>query len=128
MRLLLDTHALIWWLTDDRRLRPSERSAIADADSTVHVSSASVWEIAIKKSFGRISIESDLESEMETGGFLELPIGWRHAQEAGALPRHHEDPFDRMLIAQARVEDLALLSYDPAFRDYEVTLLPSMKL
>lgn len=128
MRLLLDTHVLIWWLTNDRRLRASERSVIADPNAIVHVSSACIWEIAIKRSLGRIELEADLESELSANGFLELSIRWRHADEAGTLPRHHDDPFDRMLIAQARAENLALLSYDPAFRDYDVTLFPSLKI
>lgn len=124
MRLLLDTHTLIWWLTGDRRLRAPERGAIADPESIVHVSAASIWEIAIKQSLGRIELNADLSREMEESAILELPIRWPHARAAGALPRHHEDPFDRMLIAQARSENLALVSYDPAFRDYDVTLLP----
>ncbi len=124
MRLLLDTHALIWWFTADRRLRATERPAIADPEAVVYVSAAAIWEIAIKASLGRIEVKGDLAQEMEESAFLELPIRWGHARAAGALPRHHEDPFDRMLIAQARVESLTLVSYDPAFRDYEVTLLP----
>ena len=124
MRLLLDTHVLIWWLTGDRRLRGSERGAIADPESIVHVSAASTWEIAIKRSLGRIEVTADLEPELDANAFLELPIRWRHARAAGALPRHHEDPFDRMLIAQARIENLSLVSYDSALRDYDVALLP----
>ncbi len=124
MRLLLDTHTLIWWVSGDRRLRSAEREAIADPEAIVHVSAASIWEIAIKQGLGRIELNADLSREMEQSALLELPIRWHHARAAGALPRHHEDPFDRVLIAQARVENLALVSYDPAFRDYEVTLLP----
>lgn len=78
----------------------------------------------IKQSLGRIELTADLAREMEENALLELPIRWPHARAAGALPRHHEDPFDRMLIAQARSENLALVSYDSAFRDYDVTLLP----
>jgi PIN domain nuclease of toxin-antitoxin system len=121
---LLDTHALLWWVTGDRRLKASERAVISDPESIVHVSSVSIWEISIKESLGRIEVRADLEREAEENGFLELSIRWRHARTAGALPRHHEDPFDRMLIAQARTENLTLVSYDPAFRDYDVALLP----
>lgn len=125
MRFLLDTHALLWWLADDRRLKRAERDAIANGDAMVYVSAASAWEIAIKKSLGRIEVdETDLVEAVSTDGFLELAIGWDHALRAGTLPRHHDDPFDRMLIAQAQMEGLTLLSYDPAFRQYDVPLLP----
>lgn len=125
MKLLLDTHALLWWADDDKRLKPAERDAIEDQDAVVWVSAASIWEISIKRRLSRIDIAaSDLERELERSNFLELPIVWRHAEAAGSLPRHHEDPFDRMLIAQARVEQLVLVSYDPAFLDYDVALAP----
>jgi len=127
LRLLLDTHSLLWWLTGDRRLKASERDAIADPASIVHVSAASVWEIAIKASLGRIEVKVDLARELAADHLLELPIRWQHARAAGALPRHHDDPFDRMLIAQARTEGLHLVSYDPAFRDYDVPLLPARR-
>jgi len=123
--LLLDTHVLLWWLRDDRRLKPSERRAIADPKAVVHVSAATVWEIAIKKSLGRLDVDAEaLEREMETGAMVELPVRWRHARAVAALPRHHDDPFDRMLLAQARMEALVVVSYDPAFRQYDVPLLP----
>lgn len=126
MRLLLDTHALLWWAADDKRLKPPERDAVGHEDSIVWVSAASIWEISIKRRLGRIELASvDLERELARSNFLELPIVWRHAEAAGSLPRHHEDPFDRMLIAQAQTEQLVLVSYDPAFRDYEVSLAPS---
>ena len=127
MRLLLDTHALIWWLTGDRRLKASERGAIADSESIVHVSAASIWEIAFKESLGRINVQADLEREAEEDGFLELPIRWRHARAAGALPRHHEDPFDRMLVAQARIENLVSSATIQPSETYDVTLLPESK-
>jgi PIN domain nuclease of toxin-antitoxin system len=118
---------LIWWLTGDRRLKAPERGTIADPESIVHVSAASIWEIAIKQSLGRIELNADLSREMEENALLELPIRWRHARAAGALPRHHRDPFDRMLIAQAQTENLAIVSYDFAFRDYDVPLLPASR-
>jgi PIN domain nuclease of toxin-antitoxin system len=123
---LLDTHVLLWWLVDDRRLKGAERRAIADRDALVYVSAASVWEIAIKKSLGRLDVDTELlERELEAGGMNELPVRWRHAKVTASLPRHHEDPFDRMLVAQAQSEGLTLVSYDRAFRPYEVALLPS---
>jgi PIN domain nuclease of toxin-antitoxin system len=125
VRLLLDTHVLLWWLRDDRRLKPPERRAIADPKAVVHVSAATVWEIAIKKGLGRLDVDAEaLEREMERGAMVELPIRWRHARAVATLPRHHEDPFDRVLLAQARVEALVVVSYDPAFRPYGVPLLP----
>lgn len=126
MRLLLDTHALLWWASDDERLQPAERDAIGDEDSIVWVSAASLWEISIKRKLGRIElVHSDLERELKRSSFLELAIAWQHAERAGSLPRHHDDPFDRMLIAQAQAEQLVLVSYDPAFSDYDVALRPA---
>ena len=126
MRLLLDTHALLWWAVDDRRLKPAERDTIADEDTIVWVSAATIWEISIKRCLGRIEIDdADLSQELARNTFLELPIDWRHAELAGSLPRHHDDPFDRMLIAQAQAEQLVLVSYDEAFRNYDVSLAPS---
>lgn len=125
MRLLLDTHTLLWWTTDDKRLQVPERDAIADEDSIVWVSAASLWEISIKASLGRLELDSvNLGRELERNNFLELPILWRHAESAGSLPRHHDDPFDRMLIAQAQAEQLVLVSYESVFRDYDVALAP----
>ena len=126
MRLLLYTHALLWWTTDDKRLKDREREAIADEDAIVWVSAASIWEISIKASLGRIELDNvELRRELDRNNFLELPIHWQHAEAAGSLPRHHDDPFDRMLIAQAQTEQLVLVSYDRAFREYDVPLSPS---
>lgn len=123
MRLLLDTHVFLWWLSDDPRLDADRRRAIADPDALVHVSAASIWEIAIKEALGRIEVGEDFGEEIERGGFLELPVSAAHALAAGRLPRHHADPFDRMLVAQAREEGLALVSRDAALSAYEVDLL-----
>ena len=126
MRLLLDTHVLLWWLADDRRLKPPERRVIADQDALVFISAVAMWEIAIKRHLERIEIDLEtLERALEAGGMIELPVKWRHAKVTAALPPHHEDPFDRLLIAQAQSEGLTLLSYDKAFRDYDVALLPA---
>ena len=123
MRLLLDTHVFLWWLTDDPRLEAVRREAIADPDALVHVSAATIWEIAIKEAQGRIEVSADLADEIRGGGFTELPISAGHALAAGRLPRHHADPFDRMLVAQAREEALTLVSQDRALAAYEVDLL-----
>lgn len=126
MRFLLDTHALLWWAADDKRLKRAERDAIGNEDAIVWVSAASIWEISIKRSLGRIELDAaDLERELTRSNFLELAMTWQHADNAGSLPRHHDDPFDRMLIAQAQAEQIVLVSYDPAFRGYDVALQPA---
>lgn len=125
MRLLLDTHAFLWWLQDDPRLSPPARKAIADRATIVHVSAASVWEAAIKSSLGKLRTDADLSEEIPANGFVELAVSAQHAWRAGRLPRHHEDPFDRILVAQAALEELTILTYDPAFRKYGVPLLPA---
>ena len=126
MRLLLDTHAFLWWLEGSPRLGRDARSRIADPKSIVHVSAASIWELAIKMALGKLRVDrADLSDEITANGFVELPIGSRHASRAGALPRHHDDPIDRMLIAQAQSEELTLLTQDPAFGRYEVPVLPA---
>lgn len=123
MRLLLDSHAYLWWLADDARLSAAARAAIADSRSIVHVSAATIWEVALKAALGRLDTGgADLAGEIAANGFVELPISARHAAEAGALPRHHDNPFDRMLIAQALSESLVLVTRDRAFRAYEVAI------
>ena len=123
MRILLDTHVYLWWLRDDRKLTRKLAEAIADPAHTVLVSAASVWEAAIKIALGRLDVDGDLVAEIEANGFVELPVTARHAQLAGALPRHHEDPFDRLLVAQAALEGVRLAAVDPAFRHYDVALV-----
>ena len=126
MRLLLDTHVILWWLADDRRLKGSERRTIADRDALVYLSAVTLWEIAIQRNLGRLDLDIELlEQELQGNGMIELPIKWRHAKVTAALPHHHEDPFDRMLVAQAQIEGLTLVSYDTAFKDYDVALLPA---
>jgi PIN domain nuclease of toxin-antitoxin system len=124
VRLLLDTHALLWWLADDPRLSRGAREAIVDPDALVHVSAVSVWECAIKATLGKLDLGgADLVDEIPANGFLELPVSARDAWDAGALPRHHDDPFDRMLVAQARREELVLVTRDAAFVAYGVSTL-----
>lgn len=124
MRLLLDTHVYLWWLADDPRLSSAVRRAIAVPDTLVHISAASIWEIAIKQGLGRLPvIQSDIVAEISENQFVELPINGRHAMRVGALPLHHRDPFDRLLVAQAQVEDLTLVSTDAALSAYDVSLL-----
>lgn len=119
MRLLLDTNILLWWLSDDHKLRKEAREIIANPNNEVLVSAASVWEVAIKAALGRIEIElNDLEGAISRSSFQPLPIGLRHAVMVGRLPAVHRDPFDRMLVAQARVEELRVLSHDRVFEQY----------
>ncbi|HXL09247.1 MAG TPA: type II toxin-antitoxin system VapC family toxin [Candidatus Bathyarchaeia archaeon] len=119
MRLLLDTHVLLWWLSDDRKLAKNARDIIANSNNDVLVSSASVWEVAIKAALGRLEVElDDLEDAIVRNGFRPLPIGFRHAVTVGRLPAVHRDPFDRMLVAQASVEELRLVSHDRVFERY----------
>ena len=119
MRFLADTHAFLWWLDDDPRLGAGARDRMADPRSTVWISAASIWEIAIKSQLGKLSVDADLSQEIGENGFLELPMTARHAAAAGALPPHHRDPFDRMLIAQSRLEDLRILSRDSVLGLYD---------
>ncbi|MGH7899199.1 MAG: type II toxin-antitoxin system VapC family toxin [Candidatus Binatia bacterium] len=124
MNLLLDTHAFLWWLADDRRLSKGARDEIAAAQTTVYVSAATIWEIAIKVAAGRLNIErADIVGEITANGFRELPIRAAHANAAGRLPRHHDDPFDRMLIAQGLAEGLKIVTRDPDFAPYGAALL-----
>ena len=119
MRLLLDTHVLLWWLADDRKLAKPAREIIGNPNNEGHVSSASVWEAEIKAALGRLEIELDaLEDAIVRNGFRQLPIGFRHALTAGRLPPVHRDPFDRMLVAQASVEELRVVSHDRVFERY----------
>lgn len=124
MKLLLDSHAYLWWLSDDPRLTPAARAAIADPANVVLVSAATIWEIEIKRSLGRLDAgEHDLVAEIQANRFGELAVGARHAQAAACLPRHHDDPFDRMLMAQSQLEGLVCVTRDPAFQAYGVPCL-----
>lgn len=125
MKLLLDTHILLWWLADDPSLPDRAREAIADPGTTVLVSAASAWEIAIKRAAGKLEAPDDLLDVIDANGFQGLAITAEHALRAGGLPAHHADPFDRMLLAQATAERLTLVSVDIRFPAYdEVDLLP----
>ncbi len=107
-----------------RNFPKEARAALTDATSLVHVSAVSIWEIAIKSKLDKIDVESeDLVHEITTNDFVELPISAQYAQLAGSLPRHHDDPFDRMLIAQAQLEGLIVVTHDRAFQAYDVSIL-----
>ena len=127
MRLLLDTHALIWWLADSRRLPTRVRHAIFDPENEKLVSAATAWEITTKHRLGKLP-EADILALDVTGvlrrqGFTELPITVAEGARAGSLPSIHRDPFDRMLVAQALSRNLVLISVDPVFDQYGVQRL-----
>jgi PIN domain nuclease of toxin-antitoxin system len=124
VRLLLDTHVFLWWLVDDPALRPSIRDAIGTADAAIYVSAATVLEMAIKVAVGKLSPPPiPLAEAIDRCGFQELPITAWHAAAIADLPRHHGDPFDRLLVAQAQAEDLTLVTNDRALKRYDVTIL-----
>jgi PIN domain nuclease of toxin-antitoxin system len=125
MRILLDSHAFLWWLAEDPKLSADARKAVADPSSIIHVSAATVWELSIKAALGKLDLDgADLVEEIGENDFVELPMTARHSLAAATLPRHHGDPFDRMLIAQAQLEDLTIATRDPAFRAYGISILP----
>ncbi|MCV6584229.1 MAG: type II toxin-antitoxin system VapC family toxin [Marinibacterium sp.] len=121
MKYLLDTHVLLWALADDPRLSAAQARAIGDG--TLYLSSASLWEIGIKRALGKLQVPDGLADVALQSGCRPLPISWAHAERAAALPPHHADPFDRMLIAQAQAEGLVLLSADRKFDAYGVALI-----
>jgi PIN domain nuclease of toxin-antitoxin system len=124
VRLLLDTHTFLWWVSDAPELSTRARRAIARGENECFVSLASCWELAIKISLGKLDIPGTFErfipAHFAANGFRELPISVRHTARVRVLPFHHRDPFDRMLAAQALVERLAIVSADPIFRRYGV--------
>jgi PIN domain nuclease of toxin-antitoxin system len=119
MRLLLDTHVLLWWLMADRRLPKGVAKALAAPETDVAVSAATLWEIVIKHSLGRIDVDLDeLLSSIASDGFTELPVQFRHTLKLQSLPRHHDDPFDRILIAQSVAEGRRLVTTDKSILSY----------
>ncbi len=127
MRLLLDTHTLLWWLAGDERLPLNIRGAIVDEGNMIFVSAASVWEIAIKHRIGKLpdvaNFLADSSGVIAGQGFRELQITVPHGRAAGMLPGPHRDPFDRMLIAQAMIEEMVLVSNEQLFDNYGVQRL-----
>jgi PIN domain nuclease of toxin-antitoxin system len=121
VKLLLDTHAFLWFVAGDERLGRKARRVIEDDGAELYLSAASVWEMAIKSSLGRLTLPAPLTdylTEKVADGFRILPVEWPHA-----LPFHHRDPFDRLLVAQALIEDLTVVTCDAAFRAYGATVL-----
>jgi PIN domain nuclease of toxin-antitoxin system len=123
VRLLLDTHPLLWWVTDSPDLSAELRQAIADRRNNVHVSVVSLWEIAIKTGKGKLNLYDDFDRTLDQEPFARLAILTPHVRAVRSLPHIHADPFDRLLIAQARVEGMTLVTRDKVMRQYEVPLI-----
>ena len=124
MKYLLDTQVFLWYLADSRKLPSGPRQRIADAEE-VFVSAASIWEASIKAAIGKLDADVEaLAGEIEANGFVELPVTARHAARVATLPRHHGDPFDRLLVAQAMHEPLHLLTSDEALAAYSDLVIP----
>ncbi len=120
MDLLLDTQVLIWWDTNDANLPAAFRAAIVSPANPIHISAGTVWEIAIKRASGKLSFSGSAAKAIEEHGFLSLPITVRHAEWAGQLPAYHRDPFDRLLVAQAHLEALTLLTVGDQILRYQI--------
>lgn len=123
MQLLLDTRAFLWWNDDDPALGATARAAIAGPGNVVFVSAATAWEIAVKRALGKLDAPGDIAEWLPANGFVELAIDISHAVRSAELPFRHRDPFDRLLIAQALLEDLTLVTGDPDILEYDVATL-----
>ncbi len=123
MNLLLDTHVLLWWLDDHPTLSKKAKAAIADGKNLVFVSAVVIWEIRIKQALGKLEIPRNFQRVLDDQPFEMLDITVEHAHTVGDLPTHHRDPFDRMLIAQAKVEGLTLVTRDIRLKKYKVSLI-----
>lgn len=123
MNFLLDTHVLLWWLSDHESLTTKAVGAIKDGENSIFVSAATAWEISIKRFLGKLKAPDGLEEALESNRFQQLTISIRHGLFAGSLPRHHDDPFDRMLIAQAQTEQLTIITHDVRMEQYGVSIL-----
>jgi len=124
MALLLDTHVVLWWLADDDTLDSATKDRL-DVDSEIFLSTVTVWEVGIKQALGKLTSEGSLAEYVRDSGFAVLPISADHAIAASALPPHHRDPFDRMLIGQALVEGLTVMTRDRAFHAYDLPVEPA---
>ena len=122
MNLLLDTHIVLWWLSDYTRLTARARKAIETSD-LAFVSAATAWEIGIKSSLKKLEFRGELEEQLALNDFRPLPVSMTHAVASGRLPRHHNDPFDRMLVAQATIEGLTLLTVDKRLKAYAARVM-----
>lgn len=123
MKLLLDTHAVIWFTEDAPQLSTSAAAAIEDPANDILLSAVVAWEIAIKRALGKLRVANNYVGVMLAAGSRELPVGIKHAQKVEDLPPHHSDPFDRLLVAQAMAEDAAIVTNDQRIKRYDVSVL-----
>ena len=123
MRVLIDTHVFLWWDRQLRNLSRPLRAAIADEANDIFVSAASIWEIAIKRAIGKLSFRRSIVDAVSELGFEILPVSGSHAEHAGGLPRHHNDPFDRLIIAQAYLEGMVVGTQDRLMQPYGLATL-----
>jgi PIN domain nuclease of toxin-antitoxin system len=124
---LLDSHALLWWLADDKQLGEKARKIISDAQNQIYVSAASSWEISIKKALGKLQAPEGLDDIVDDEGFEKLAISFFHGEKAGALPAIHNDPFDRMIVAQAQAEGLEVITKDAHIPRYGAKVIDAHK-
>jgi PIN domain nuclease of toxin-antitoxin system len=127
LKALLDTYTFLWWIGDDRQLPQSTRDVISDGDNELYFSAASCWEIAIKAGLGRISLperpEIFVADQLAANGIIGLPVQPAHALHVFSLPSHHRDPFDRMLVSQAQLEDMPIITSDSLIAQYDVKVI-----
>ena len=123
MNLLLDTHVLLWWLDDPILLSKQALAAIKEPDNEIIISVVSAWEIAIKKALGKLEAPENLKQMIEDAGFVLMPVDYEHVWEVKDLPFHHDDPFDRLLVAQTKVEYLTLVTRDSRLKAYDIPIL-----
>lgn len=125
MRILLDTHVLLWWLADDPELTEPGREVIAAPENLIAFSAASIWEIRIKQAIGKLDLPADFAGVLASQPFEPLAVTVAHAHALHGLPLLHRDPFDRLLVAQARLEGMTILTRDNAISQYDVSTLPA---
>jgi len=123
MNYLIDTHIFLWWLDDNKKLKKHVKSIISDPENIIYLSAASAWEMSIKKSLGKLKIDFDLSDELKINGIEPLPITMAHCKVVEYLPYHHQDPFDRMLIAQSKSDNITLISHDKTLGIYDANVL-----
>lgn len=122
MMYLLDTHIILYWLSDLKKLTPRVRKLLENPESSIAISSVVIWEISIKKALGKLEIADNYFEQIQKYGFLPLPINHEHARRVAELPLHHADPFDRLLIAQALVEKATIVTQDQIFAKYPIKI------
>lgn len=123
MNILLDTHIVLWALADDPRLKPQHRALLENTETAIYVSAVSIWEIAIKRRLGKLEAPDGIAYILAQSDCVQMDISWAHGERAGGLPLIHSDPFDRLLIGQAQIENMPILTEDRFIRQYDVGLV-----